>query len=57
MRVLLQEGLVKILDGKTPSTSSKEEITEPEKIHNLVLLSLFYGVLSEVANEENAIGL
>jgi hypothetical protein len=38
-----------------PSTSSEEEIAElKEKVHNLILLSLSYGVLREVADEETA---
>ena len=49
---------MKILDGKMPSTSSKEEIAElEEKAHNLILLSLSDGVLREVAGEETAAGL
>jgi hypothetical protein len=59
MRALLrQQGLAKILDGKMPSTSSKEERVElEEKAHNLILLSLSDGVLREVADEETAAGL
>jgi hypothetical protein len=59
MRALLQQqGLAKILDGKMPSTSSKEECAKlEEKAHNLILLSLLDGVLREVADEETAAGL
>ena len=59
MRALLrQQGLAKILDGKMPSTSSKEERAKlEEKAHNLILLSLSDGVLREVADEETAVEL
>jgi hypothetical protein len=58
MRALLrQQGLAKILDGKVPSTSTKEMKEFDEKAHSAILLSLLDGVLREVADEETAAGL
>jgi hypothetical protein len=55
MRVLLQQGLAKILDGEAPLTSLEEEIVEvTEKAHSSILLSLSYGVLREVIDEQTA---
>jgi len=59
MRILLrQQGLVKIVDVKALSTSSKEEIVElEEKARSTILLWQSDRVLREVADEETIVGL
>jgi hypothetical protein len=56
--LLRQQGLVKILDGEVPSTSSTKERKElEEKAHSIILLSLKDGVLREVTDEETTVRL
>jgi len=51
--LLRQPGLVKILDAKTPSTSTKDEGAElEEKTQNVILLFLSNRVLREIVDEE-----